>query len=171
MKFFKIAILFVGITSFAQGKVGAADIEYIVSQMPEMEQVQEQLQLYAGQLESDLNEKLVAYNELRDDYEKVKDNLGETALKEKQAELIEKENDIQKYQQNGGRLIELKQQEFMRPLYNKIVAALNKVAKAQKYTYITQITQDMVYLDPNFDLTEDILEELGITPSNPTEEE
>jgi len=171
MKYLKIAILFIGITSFAQGKVGAADIEYIVTQMPEMEQVQAQLQLYADQLESDLNKKLGEYNELRDAYEKSKDNLGEAALKEKQAELIEKENDIQKYQQNGGRLMELKQQEFMRPLYSKIVTALNKVAKEQQYTYITQINQDMVYLDPNYDVTEAILEEMGITPTETTGEE
>ncbi len=67
--------------------------------------------------------------------------------------------------------MEIKQQEFLRPLYNKIVVALNKVAKEQKYTYITQITQDMVYLDPNYDLTDAILTELGIEITEPTGEE
>lgn len=162
MKFLKIAILFIGLTSFAQGKVGAVDVEYIISQMPEMKKVQEQIETYAGQLDLDFNKKLGDYNDLRDVYEEAKDNLSQEELKKKQAELKEKESEIQKFQQNGARLLEIKQQEFLRPLYNKVGEALTKVAKAQDYTYITQIGQDMVYLDPNYDLTEHILNELGI---------
>lgn len=171
MKFLKIAILFIGITSFAQSKVGVADIEYIVSQMPEMEEVQEEIKAYAIQLDTDFNVKLSEYNELQDAYEKGKDNFGEEERKQKQMELMEKENDIQKFQKNGLQLMEIKRQEIYRPLYKKVGVALNKVAEEQKYTYVTKVDQDMVYLDSNYDLTDAILTEMGIEITQGTTEE
>ena len=36
MKFLKIAVFFISLSTFAQGKVGAVDIEYILSKMPEL---------------------------------------------------------------------------------------------------------------------------------------
>src|SRR5690554_3853166 len=111
MKYLKIAIFFVGIASFAQSKTGVADIEYIVSQMPEMEEVQKEIQAYAIQLDTDFNVKLTEYNELQDAYEKDKDNLSAEDQKQRQMELMEKQNDIQKFQQNGLKLMEIKRQE------------------------------------------------------------
>ena len=59
--------------------------------------------------------------------------------------------------------MELKQQEYLKPLYQKIGAALEKVAKEQGFTQVMQSTADMVYLDPDYDLTMPILTDMGIT--------
>ena len=170
MKYLKIAIFFVGIASFAQSKTGVADIEYIVSQMPEMEEVQKEIQAYAIQLDTDFNVKLTEYNELQDAYEKDKDNLSAEDQKQRQMELMENQNDIQKFQQNGLKLMEIKRQEVYRPLYRKVGEALNKVAEEQKFTYVTKVNQDMVYLAPNYDLTDAILTKMGIEITPETEE-
>ena len=66
--------------------------------------------------------------------------------------------------------MEIKQQETLRPLYAKIGIALEKVAKAQGYTQVMQSTADVVYLDPNYDLTEPILKEMGITVNTEVKE-
>ena len=59
--------------------------------------------------------------------------------------------------------MDIKQQEYLKPLYQKIGVALEKIAKAQNYTQVLQANQNIVYLDPNYDLTIPILNELGIT--------
>ena len=163
MRFLKIAIFLISLSSFAQGKVGAVDIDYIISYMPEMTSVKEELEIYGAQMDSDLNKKIEEYKALAETYKAEEIEYTIAQRKDKQAELIEMESDIQKFQQNGAKLMEIKQQEVLRPLYNKIAIALEKVAIAQGFTQVMQSTVDIVYLDPNYDLTEPILTELGIT--------
>lgn len=162
MRFLQLAVFFVGIVSFAQSKVGVVDIDFIITQLPEMEEVRDKMQNYADQLDVDFNKKLGEYNELRDAYEVEKENLSQESLREKQRELIEKENDIQKYQQNGAKLMEIKQQEYLQPLYRKVGIALDKVAAREKFTMVQEIGQSVVYLDSEYNLTIPVLNELGI---------
>lgn len=162
MKFLKIAVFFIGLTTFAQGKVGAVDIDYIMSKMPEMTEVQAELETYGKQLDVDLNKKVDEYRKLAEEYKKGEATLTDEQKKTKQTALMELDSDIQKFQENGAKLMEIKQTEALKPLYQKIGNALEKVAKAQNYTQVTQTTQDLVYLDPEYDLTVPILLELGI---------
>ncbi|MEM0518431.1 MULTISPECIES: OmpH family outer membrane protein [Aequorivita] len=170
MKFLKIAIFFISISTFAQSKVGAVDVEYILSKMPELENVKTQLETYGKQLDIDLNKKIDEYKVLAEGYKAGEATFTPTQKKEKQTELMTLEADIQKFQQNGAKLLEIKRQESLKPLYRKIGVALEKVAKAQGYTQVMQTTQDVVFLDPNYDLTMPILAELGISVTADDEE-
>ncbi len=163
MKFLKIAVFFVGLTAFAQSKVGAVDVEYILSQMPELESVQTELETYGKQLDIDLNKKVEEYRKLAETYNNEQAGYTEEQKAEKQKALMDMQTDIQKFQENGTKLMEIKQQEALKPLYEKIGNALDKIAKEQGYTQVLQTSPDMVYLDPNYDLTVPILLELGIT--------
>ena|SRR5690606_8371317 len=163
MKFLKIAVFFIGLSAFAQGKVGAVDIDYILSKMPEMETVKTQLETYGKQLDVDLNKKIDEYKILAEEYKTGEASFTPEQKKEKQTALLTLDDDIQKFQQNGAKLMEIKQNEYLQPLYKKIGEALNKIASEQSYTQVMQTSQDMVYLDPNYDLTLPIMKELGIT--------
>lgn len=163
MKFLKIAVFFIGLSAFAQSKVGAVDIDYILSKMPEMTTVQTQLETYGKQLDVDLNKKVDEYKKLAEAYKAGETTFTPEVKKTKQTELLTLEADIQKFQQNGAKLMDIKQQEYLRPLYKKIGEALDKIAKSQNYTQVMQTTADMVFLDPSYDLTLPILTELGIT--------
>lgn len=167
MKFLKIAIFFIGLSAFAQGKVGAVDIEYILANMPEMTSVKQQLEAYGSQIDVDLNKKIDQYKLVAENYKAGEAEFTLAQKKEKQTELIELEKDIQKFQQNAAPLMEIKRQEYLQPLYSKIGISLEKIAKAQGYTQVTQATNNIVYLDPNYDLTDDILKDLGITIPQP----
>lgn len=171
MRFLKIAVFFISLSAFSQGKVGAVDIDYILSNMPEMTSVQSQLEAYGAQMDLDLNKKINSYRALAEAYQAEEKELTIAQKKEKQSVLIGMENDIQKFQQNGTKLMDIKQQEFLQPLYSKIAAALEKVAKAEGFTQVMQVTADVVYLDPNYDLTTPILTELGITVKEKAEGE
>lgn len=171
MKFLKIIIFFIGISTFAQGKVGAVDIEYILSKMPELTTIQSELETYGKQLDVDLNKKVDEYKKLVEAYQKGVATYTDEQKREKQTEMKTLEEDIQKFQQNGAKMMEIKQMEALRPLYAKIGVALEKIAKEQNFTQVMQTTQDLVYLDPNYDLTVPILLELGITISTENPED
>lgn len=170
MKPLKIAVFFIALTGFSQGKVGTVDVDYILSHMPEIASVQEKLSAYGKQMDADLNKKVEEYKALTEAYSAQEIELTIAQRREKQAQLINLEDDIQKFQQNGVKLMELKQQELLKPLYAKIEIALEKVAQAQGYTQVLQTSMDIVYLDPNFDLTLSILSEMGITVTEKEDE-
>ncbi len=163
MRFLKIAVLFIGLSAFSQGKVGVVDVDFILSNMPEITSAQEQLKTYGAQLDADLNKKVEEYRVLAEQYQAEEAELTIAQQNEKKTALMNLEADIQKFQQNGAALMEIKQQEVLQPLYQKIAVALEKVAKAQGYTQVLQTNTDVVYLDPNYDLTDPILDEMGIT--------
>ena len=162
MKLMKLLFLFISISSFAQSKVGTVDIDFILSQMPELTSVQAQVQDYGKELDVDFNKNMDAYNALIKAYTDNEATFTDAVKKEKQEAIITAENDLGKFQQNGSKLMNIKRDELLRPLYKKIGLALDKVAKAGGYTQILQIDEYIVYLDNSLDLTIPILLELGI---------
>ena len=82
--------------------------------------------------------------------------------KEKQDAILLMEDGINKFRNNGAKLIDIKRDELFRPLYKKIGAALQIVAEAQGYTLIMQTNESMVYIDATTDVTRSVLTQLGI---------
>lgn len=162
MKLMKLLFLFVSISSFAQSKVGTIDIDFILSQMPELTSVQTQVQDYGKELDVDFKKNMDAYNVLIKAYTDNEATFTDAVKKEKQEAIITAENDMGKFQQNGSKLLNIRRDELLRPLYKKIGLALDKVAKAGGYTQILQIDEYIVYLDNRLDLTVPVLKELGI---------
>lgn len=163
MKYFKILFLFVCVTSFAQHKVGTIDIDYVLSQMPGLPAAQTQVETYGKTLEGDLKVKMDAYNALLEAYKAGEAGFTPEMRKTKQDEIVASETDIQKFQQNGTQLINLKRDEVLAPMYQKIGDALDKIAKAEGYSQVLQINNDIVFIDKDHDLTLAVLKELGIT--------
>ncbi|MEZ4857193.1 MAG: OmpH family outer membrane protein [Flavobacteriaceae bacterium] len=162
MKYFTIFILFLTSFSFGQTKVGTIDVDFILSKMPELEGVQKQVETYTKGLEADLQKKMKALEDGVAIYKQNEANYTINQKKVKQDSLLAIENDVAKFQQNGNQLILLKQEEYMRPLYDKVGKALEKVAADGAYTQVLLRNNDVVYVDNRFDLTIAVLKEMGI---------
>lgn len=72
------------------------------------------------------------------------------------------ENDLQKLQQNSSKLLQIRQDELMRPLYQKIGNALEKIVKRENYTQVINENQSLIYIDPDYDLTIKVMKEIGL---------
>ena len=164
-----IALLF-GFQLIAQSKVGTIDVDYILSKMPELEQIGADVNTYSTDLENQLQVKITEYQSLIVVYQENEAGYNETDKKAKQDEIIAIENDIKQFQQNSASLIQIRQNELLGPLYQKIGVALNSVAEAGKYTQIFTIDNSIAYLDPNYDITITVMEILGL-PIEPVETE
>ena len=80
----------------------------------------------------------------------------------KQDEIIKKEQEIQGLQQNSTKLLQLKQNELMRPLYQKLGENLEVIAKEQGFSQVLTINNTIAYLDPNFDVTLTVMKKMGL---------
>lgn len=161
-----VALLLTAIVT-AQTKVGTINTEYILSKMPEFEQVQKKLETYGKTLDTGLKEKFTEYDAKVKDYQE-KESTYTDALKQlKQKDIIKLEEDIQKLRTNSGKLLQVRQDELLRPLYNKIGAEVEKIVKAEGFTQVFNENNALIYIDPKFDITIKVMKSLGI----PVEEE
>ena len=110
-----IILLFAILTSFqinAQSKVGTIDIEYILSVMPQLEQVNNDIKAYSEELENQSQVKITNYKALVKVYQEKEASYDEALKKERQDEIIALEQDIQKFQKNASSLVQIRQNEL-----------------------------------------------------------
>ncbi len=165
MKTLQLLLLLITFTVSAQttqNKVGTIDIDFVLSQMPEIVNVQKAVETYGKTLDTDLTKKLEAYEKLVQEYTANDPTYTILQRKTMQDSILNVETNINKFQQNAQKLITIKRDEELSPLYEKIGRSLEKVAKAQKYTQVMERTSNLVYIDNNFDLTLAVLKDMGI---------
>ncbi len=166
IKMKKITILIIAIlTSLqinAQSKVGTIDVDYIISKMPQLEQVNIDVNAYGKELENQLQEKVGKYEALIKVYQENEATYSDADKKTRRDEIIAIEQDIQKFQKNGGSLVQIRRNELMRPLYQLIGDAMNTIATEEKFTQILTTNNTLAYLDPTFDITKKVLIKLGL---------
>lgn len=163
-----VLLLFVCFSGYSQSKVGTIDIDYIMSKMPELNQVRDSLTAYGKDLDKDFNKKVEDYQAKLKAYTQQAETgaLSGEDLQAKQGEIYTLEDDLNKYRQNGMKMLQIKEDELKRPLYQKIAVALEKVAKAESFTQILTTDSGLIYLEPEYDITLKVMTEMGL----PTEE-
>ena len=163
MKHLLLSLLFVfSAVSAQESKVGTIDIDYILSLMPELSEVQEQVKAYQTELSDGYSEKLAQYEKALKDYRDNESLLTLMQKKTKEDSLVVMQNELGQYQQNGNQLLALRQEDFMQPLYTKVGQSLERVAEAGGYTQVLLRDNNVVYIDNRFDLTLAVLKDLGI---------
>lgn len=162
MKILKYVFLFVCISGIAQTKVGTIDVDFILSKMPELTQVQKDVDAYGQTLQTDFDKKMTAYNSAIEKYKEEEASLTLAQKKTRQDSIIAMEGEMQRYNENAGKLITLKREELLSPLYQKIGVQIEKIAKAEGYTQIMQQNINIIYVDNRFDITLSVIKALGI---------
>lgn len=159
-----IFLLGVSATGFAQ-KIGYINSQQIIAQYKEAQDAQEQLDKINREWEAEGRELQTQFQELGQQLESQSLLLSEERQREKQAELQALYQKIQQFQnekwgQNGEFF--RRQEEIMKPIYDKINAAIQKIGEEERYDYIFDtVAGNIVYVSDNTnDLTEFVIEEL-----------
>jgi outer membrane protein len=159
-----LAVLLTGFYAQAQTKVGTIDAEYILAQLPEIATVEEGLKTYNTDLQGELQSTIKKYEDLVADYQDTTETMSEEDRNKKENEIINLENDIKNFRQKASVLLQMRRNELTQPLYEKIDGAMKEVINEQKYTQIINASANaLAYADPAHDITDAVLEKLGIT--------
>jgi outer membrane protein len=163
-----VFIAFISTLSIAQTKVGTIDNEYIIGIMPETKTAIKRTQAYGAKLDSSFTIKVNNFKAQLEDYKLKEKDMGVLEKKTIQKELTTLEDDIKKYQKNGNTLMGLRKDELMRPLYNKLNAAIATISEENGYTQILTLAGNkFAYIDPKFDITDLVINNLGIIVAAP----
>lgn len=139
------------------------DSELVIGLMPETKKVLSLLSKYAKKLDSTYQIKYKDYQAKVKDYQTKQKDFADNYKKIKIQELAKIEQELQKNQSNANKLIQLKRNELMRPLYKKLKGVVAEIAKAGGYSQIITTTNtEFAYIDLTHDLTEKVLKKMGI---------
>ena len=159
-----ISLFFVNNT-FSQ-KFAYIDSDYIINKIPEFKQAQDKLDALSAEWQKEIEKKFTDVENMYKAYQQEQILLTKP-MKNKREEAImraEKEaKDLQrKYFAPQGEL-NLKRQELVKPIQDKIYDAVQQLASNNKYAVIFDSSSDliMLYSNPNLDKSDKILEILG----------
>jgi len=165
-------ILLIFLSSFSSAqKFGYLDTEAIIKLMPETEVAQAKFEGQVKELEAQLEEMQVEYNNLYQTYldneELVEGATGKwsKAIKQvKESEIMQLQERITTFQGTAQATIEEMQVELYQPIYDKVDIAVSAVAKEKGYFCVYDINS-VLYINPEKcdDISADIKTKLGIT--------
>lgn len=148
-------------------KIGFYDSDFILEQIPEYEGIQQQLDLLSSQWKEQLTNLEAEIKELEEDYEAKEILYTEEIRNQKRQEIAQKKREKDQYlTQKFGPQGEYfsTQKELLEPIQRQVFTAVRAVAQDQNYDFVFDRSGDiyLVYADNEFNLNDEILEELGI---------
>lgn len=167
-----IIVAILAIPTMAQTqKIGYAETEYIFSQLPEFKQVDVDLKAHGTQLQTQLEAKSKELETKYKAYQGMPATTPDAIRADKERELQQLQEGIQKFQQDAQTSFENKRAKLMEPLFAKVADAISVVAKEQGYTFIINPGlmggggDILLYSDEKYDISALVLKKLGITPA------
>ena len=160
----------------AQVKIGFINADYILSQMPEAKQVEEDLKntqkqyetLYQGKVK-DFQDKLAVFEKLNAD-----PKTADIIKQDKEKELQNLQTSIQEFQQNSQSSLQKKQAQLLQPLLKKVEENMHAVAAENAYTYVFNYDAGMgtapilLHYPTDANMSDLVLKKMGITPKPAT---
>lgn len=172
-KFLKLTLavaLMLCATAASAQKFGRVDLAAIVPNMPEFKEAQTNLEAYSLELQNQLEQIQVEFNQKYAEYEKNRATYTDAIRQMKESELTQLQQRFGEFQQIAQQDLQQKEAELMEPIYTKANEAVKAVAMAGGYMAIFSTAGDMpssaglAYFDPSSltDITAEVKKNLGI---------
>ena len=158
-----LAMVFSSSAVFAQ-KLARVSTQEIFAKMPETKEMQTNLDAFGKELQEQLEQIQVEFNNRYAEFEKTQATMNPTVKQMKQAELNGLQQRYAEFQQIAQQDFQKKQQELATPIQEKLDAAIAKVAKAGGYSAVFD-SMSFVYFDEAqvVDISPAVKNELGVT--------
>lgn len=172
-KLFLMVALIAGFVSQAQSqqtvnKVGYANMEYIITQLPDVKEIETELKSTQAQFKNQIEVKSQELKKQYADFNANMNTLADTVRMNKKRELEQSVADLEKFQQDAQLTLQNKQKLYMAPVYLKVNRAIGEVAKENGFTVILsqQVSgyRVLLYNNEQVDVSNLVLQKFGVTP-------
>lgn len=143
-------------------RLGYIDMEYILENVPEYQEAQNQLENRVQEWKKESEAKMRVVNNMKIKLENERALLTKELIDQREDEIQYLENQALEYQQNrfgpNGDYINQKKQ-LVRPIQDQVFAAVQEIAKNRNLDFVFDRTSDigMIYADQQFDVSELVL--------------
>ena len=160
--FIAIVMFFGAQVTNAQTKVGHIDVSALMTTMPAMKAAEAQLTKLKEGYDNEYKKLVAEYQTKAAQYQKEAETAGDLLNQTRSQEMQDMGTRIQKYQDDASKSLQDKQIELQKPLTEKALAAIQKVARAKGVQYVLDSTVGSgVLLADGMDLLADVKKELG----------
>jgi outer membrane protein len=160
--FIAIVMFFGAQVTNAQTKVGHIDVSALMTTMPAMKAAEAQLTKLREGYDTEYKKLVAEYQTKAAQYQEAAATAGDLLNQTRSQEMQDMGTRIQKYQDDASKSLQDKQIELQKPLTEKALAAIQKVARAKGVQYVLDSTVGSgVLLADGMDLLADVKKELG----------
>ena len=165
-----IAILFLAAFQVDAQRYCVVDSKYILENLPEYKQAQTKLDEFSTNWQKEIDARLQDVDRMYKSYQAEQVMLSEEMKKSRENEIIKKEKEAKELQKKRfgfeGDLFK-KRQELVKPVQDKVYNAVQKLASSKGYDIIFDKSADLsvFFADSKIDKSDDVLRDLGVTPS------
>ena len=165
---FTLLLLVLSGKVYSQSKIGYVDSDAIMDQLSDAQDARQQLDALIQEWQGELSKMESDWKTKYNDYEKRKLIMTDQTRIESESELTKMEQKITDYREKkfgtNGELFQ-KQDEFMKPVQNKVFTAIKKVADKEDYDFVFDRSGGVLVLfaTDKYDITNLVLKELNIT--------
>jgi outer membrane protein len=141
-------------------KVGFVNGQRVVNESPQAAKAKKKLEKEFEKRDQDLQKMAKQLQALQENLEKNGLTMSETDRRVKERELNETNRDFQRRQREFREDINLRQNEEMAVIYERVNRIIKQVAESEKYDLILQ---EAVFVSPRIDLTDKVIKALQET--------
>jgi outer membrane protein len=185
---FVAALLFGGISAQAQAqastpvtsapaaapgplKLGYTSMDYLLSQVPEAKDIQNQLTIQRTQLENEAKRLEKEFQDKLQNYEKGAAQMSEVIRNDREKELQGLQTRYQEFQRNAESQLQNKYQQLVNPVIQKIQKNVDAVANENGYNYVFNLDAGagtaviLLHAPEENNITDLVLKKMGVTPA------
>jgi outer membrane protein len=166
-KIFAAVIALIAMTGFSYAqKFCFVDTDYILNQSPGYQQAQSQLNQLSIQWQKEVEAKYAQIDALYKNFQQEQLLLTDELRQKREAEIVQKEKEAKDFQKEkfgvDGELFK-KRQELIKPIQDQVANAVKQMAERGGYAIVFDKASDitMLYTNPKYDKSDDVLEILG----------
>jgi len=160
------ALLVAGAAAQAQQKIGFVNSAKIFKELPEAQDAQNRIDGMKRSIQDELERKQREFQTKLEEYQKKESIMNDAAKKTAQDELLKMQRDFEQMKQEKlGENSELVKtsERLLEPLRTKVISAIERVAKDEKYSFVFDRTEQvtvLLYGEPAHDLTFKVIDRL-----------
>jgi len=167
-KLFVLACFLASFSMVSQAqRYAIVDTKYILDNIPDYATAQKSLDQFSELWQKEIDQKQAALNKMYQNFEAEQLMLSDELKKKREDELFVREKEVRDLQRKRfgfeGDLFK-KRQELVKPIQDKVYAAIQKIAANRQYDFILDKSEGItvIFADPKLDRSEDVLRELGV---------
>jgi outer membrane protein len=138
-KFLSITALFIFMltaTSTAQLAVGYMNTQEVLSQLPERERVQKELESFIQQKQEELGQRATEYQDAVADYQTNQGSMSQQQIQTREQELTEMQTALDEFNQSIRQQIQQERQSMLEPIFTRIDEAIAVIAEEEGLDFV-----------------------------------
>lgn len=149
-----------------QQKYAYVDTQYILDNIPEFQDAQDELDEYSSKWQKEIEETYAKVSEMYQKYQAESVLLPDDVKKKREQEIVDKEKEVKELQRtyfgSEGELFK-KRKELVQPIQEKVYNAIESLAASSNYSFVFDKAGGMtlLYGNPKYDISDDVLDEVG----------